>query len=434
MFEAFAEMLQKASAGELHKELARWSKVVLEAASHMQYSSQEVFAEQMKMEPVPLPFLPSHQKKCGEHYSSNPLYPEEKDGHITRAAALGLETKGEISLKGAFASMSPMYLRRETEASETDYRLNIVKDYRKGIILNHFHKCTKSCFKKASSETALTICRFGCQHAELLKLKSDAGEIARKCLFRGWPACDSPRFQHIPQGDESHMSLFPVFEAGKCQTVRRHPLEGTSHPLLQAVMRCNVDVKFMGRGLSQELLDTLDELTAELSEEPKPKKKRLSTKTKIKADRLAGMFAIRPNDSQSRFKAIVIQLLLDTIRDQLDAQHYVGEYATKKFEVAKDLLPELYKGLLRLQTERQAAVNAQTVLDVPHQIDGPEPAVSSVAQAAEAAPALAVDAPVVVKSTAQTRQVRARQTLMRLATSMQRCLSKSNGEMTFHIV
>ena len=230
------------------------------------------------------------------------------------------------------------------------------------------------------------------------------------------------------------MFLFPVYEAGKCQTVRRHPLEGTSHPLLQAVMRCNVDVKFMGRGLSQELLDTLDELTAELSEEPKPKKKRLSTKTQIKADRLAGMFAIRPTDSQSRFKAIVIQLLLDTIRDQLDAQHYVGEYATKKFEVAKDLLPELYKGLLRLQTERQAAVNVPTVLDAPHQIDGLEPAVSSVAQAVEAAPALAVDAPVVVKSTAQTRQVRARQTLMRLATSMQRCLNKSNGEMTFHIL
>jgi hypothetical protein len=31
------------------------------------------------------------------------------------------------------------------------------------------------------------------------------------------------------------MSLLPVFEAGKCQTVRRHPLEGTSHPLLQAM-------------------------------------------------------------------------------------------------------------------------------------------------------------------------------------------------------
>ena len=47
----------------------------------------------------------------------------------------------------------------------------------------------------------------------------------------------------------------------------------------------------------------------------------------------------------------------------MDAQHYVGEYATKKFELARDLLPELYKGLKRLEAQLEQA-NAEQLIAV----------------------------------------------------------------------
>ena len=46
-------------------------------------------------------------------------------------------------------------------------------------------------------------------------------------------------------------------------------------------------------------------------------------------------------------------VVLDAQRYMKDVQHYVGEYAAKKFEVAKNLFPELKKGLERLQKKRE---------------------------------------------------------------------------------
>ena len=82
----------------------------------------------MNVAPQPLPFLPSHHRKSGPDYAHVALVPEEKDGHIARAVALGLPSKSEISLKGAFAATSPLYLRREQCVSDTDYSAAMAED------------------------------------------------------------------------------------------------------------------------------------------------------------------------------------------------------------------------------------------------------------------------------------------------------------------
>jgi hypothetical protein len=116
----------------------------------------------------------------------------------------------------------------------------------------------------------------------------------------------------------------------------------------------------MVRGIPQELLDSLAVITDEMMPRSS-KKRRLSSKTTTAANRLANLFPHQATGDNANIKAIILQLILDTIRDQMDAQHYVGEYATKKFELARDLLPELYKGLKRLEAQLEQA-NAEQLI------------------------------------------------------------------------
>ena len=51
---------------------------------------------------------------------------------------------------------------------------------------------------------------------------------------------------------------------------------------------------------------------------------------------------------------ILKRIVVDMARDMMDVQFYTGEYAMKKFEVARDMLPELYAGLCRLKEQLQA--------------------------------------------------------------------------------
>ena len=87
-----------------------------------------------------------------------------------------------------------------------------------------------------------------------------------------------------------------------------------------------------------------------------------------------------------------------------DVQHYVGEYAAKKFEVARNLLPELYRGLQRLQKERDQEKENASESNAKH-----NPTVKSV-------------------------QYRAYRTLVRMANSMNRCISKSQAEMSYQLL
>ena len=73
------------------------------------------------------------------------------------------------------------------------------------------------------------------------------------------------------------------------------------------------------------------------------------------------VFAAPQSQKQFRFlpkrwtaaKKLLWFAVLEAERYMKDVQHDVGEYAAKKFEVARNLLPELHRGLQRLQKERE---------------------------------------------------------------------------------
>ena len=113
----------------------------------------------------------------------------------------------------------------------------------------------------------------------------------------------------------------------------------------------------------------------------------------------------------SKATDVLGRMVVDMIRDMMDVQFYTGEYASKKFEVARDLLPELYQGLARLKEQldgKDAGVAADDVVD-----DSLE--AKSRRRLGEA-------------------QQRAHRVLTRLATSMLRCVTKANGEMAYQLL
>ena len=113
----------------------------------------------------------------------------------------------------------------------------------------------------------------------------------------------------------------------------------------------------------------------------------------------------------SKATDVLGRMVVDMIRDMMDVQFYTGEYASKKFEVARDLLPELYQGVARLK----------------EQLDGKD-----LGGAADDA----VDDSLEAKSRRRLgeAQQRAHRVLTRLATSMLRCVTKANGEMAYQLL
>lgn len=113
----------------------------------------------------------------------------------------------------------------------------------------------------------------------------------------------------------------------------------------------------------------------------------------------------------SKATDVLGRMVIDMVRDMMDVQFYTGEYASKKFEVARDLLPELYLGLQRLQQQLDGK-NAGDVVE-----DG-------------------IDHSVEAKSRRRLSeaQERAHRVLTRLATSMLRCVTKANGEMAYQLL
>ena len=89
--------------------------------------------------------------------------------------------------------------------------------------------------------------------------------------------------------------------------------------------------------------------------------------------------------------------LFDSSRDPQDVQFYTGECASKKFEVSRSLLPELYAGIQRLEAE-EAERQGQEVGEADQAIEG-----------VAAQPAL---------------RPRALSVLRRLAFGMQRCVAR----------
>ncbi|CAK9096081.1 Transketolase, partial [Durusdinium trenchii] len=382
-------VLATAARGELVIELERWSRAVLQAASRIRYDSQQALSQQLEQEVCPLPLSENQRAACGRQYSDVPLRSTEPDGH--EAAT---ESSTPLRLTGCFASLRPHYVRRSKAAAfnAASWSGALCRDYRRLVIQNHFHKCTKSCFKKTLGGNAAKGkrgCRFGCFHVELHKETEDSGleKVRARCL-KGWPRVQRAQFMILPrenvplEEEEAMKNENPhVF-----QPQRDHPFEGMSNPIAQVSMRCNVDVKYLGRGFCDA---DLQKLAA--NEED--------------GDGQGG--DAQPPDGERKKKdksldARLHRVVVDMFRDMQDVQFYTGEYASKKFEVSRSLLPELFAGVQRLEAEeaqRQAA---------------PVP---------EAAPL-----------PAEVARLRALSLLRRLAFGMQRCVAKSNGEMAYQLL
>ena len=183
----------------------------------------------------------------------------------------------------------------------------------------------------------------------------------------GWPRSKQAHFVRISQEADSDAAVEETKNelSHVLQMQRDHPFEGSSNPVAQVTLRCNVDVKYLGRGIATEDLELLGQ--------------------SIDAKRAA---------------TTLYQLLVDMTRDMQDVQWYTGEYAAKKFELSRDMLPELYAGVKRLEEEdaqRPAQVSADRL-------------------------------PLTVT------QGQALKILRRLAFAMQRCVSKANNELAYQVL
>ena len=145
------QILRGLRQAELVAELQRWSKRVLAAAQRMKFDSQMAFADTMGTPPVALPLSESQRLQAGQHYADCSVRPVEPDGHEVLAEERALQGQdGAMTLTGCYASLRPRYQRR-SEASDfpsLEWKRAFYSDYRRLVIQNHFHKCTKSCFKR----------------------------------------------------------------------------------------------------------------------------------------------------------------------------------------------------------------------------------------------------------------------------------------------
>ena len=144
-------LMHRVQHGELVVELQRWSHRVLDAVRRFQYDSQFALSEQLSSPTQPLPFNERQRSECGRQYDSTPLVPTEPDGHEVEALKKGGSVASKVlTLTGCYASLRPLYLRRSERSAGDglEWKRRFCEDYRRLVIQNHFHKCTKSCFKK----------------------------------------------------------------------------------------------------------------------------------------------------------------------------------------------------------------------------------------------------------------------------------------------
>ena len=261
-----------------------------------------------------------------------------------------------------------MFSDRKAASSYTwsKWKQQFYQDYRRLVIQNHFHKCTKSCYKK-NAKKGKRGCRFGCFHVELEKDNTVEPPSKKLKYCSGWPRSKQAHFVRISQEDDSDAAMEDTKNelSHVLQMQRDHPFEGSSNPVAQVTLRCNVDVKYLGRGIATEDLELLGQ--------------------SIDAKRAA---------------TTLYQLLVDMTRDMQDVQWYTGEYAAKKFELSRDMLPELYAGVKRLEEE-----------------DAQRP------------PQVSADRLPLTVTQGQALKI-----LRRLAFAMQRCVSKANNELAYQVL
>ena len=94
-------------------------------------------------------------------------------------------------------------------------------------------------------------CRFGCFHIELIK---DTEGKQKTICKKGWPRVQKACFSRLQYETEdlARQEEFKNENPHVFQAQRDHPFEGMSNPVAQVVMRCNVDVKYIGRAFAEE--------------------------------------------------------------------------------------------------------------------------------------------------------------------------------------
>ena len=114
-------------------------------------------------------------------------------------------------------------------------------------------------------------------------------------------------------------------------------------------MRCNVDVKYLGRAVAEEDLATALASQTDVSE--RPVKRPCLRKQSLQCKRVV---------------RLLWHLLLRCEHAVRALEFYVGEYATKKSEPVKQVLPEMFKGLQRLEADlrkKQDLASKQAQMD-----------------------------------------------------------------------
>ncbi|CAE7234073.1 unnamed protein product [Symbiodinium microadriaticum] len=244
-------ILDRGAQGHLVIELERWSQSVKAAAERIRYDSQLTLAGQLGQSSDALPLSERQRQSAGAHYGDLPTQAVEPDGHEVRWTAAGCS--GDLTLTGSYTTLRPIYLRRSSGLSSDAWKKSLVEDYRRLVIQNHYHRCTKSCHKNNLKKKRVG-CRFGCMHLEIMASDEPGGKV-KKLKYKGWPRARAAHFMANLSPQDTDVSR----QEAACNEVphvfvpqRDHPFEGMSHPTPQVTMRCNCDVKYLGRGIASE--------------------------------------------------------------------------------------------------------------------------------------------------------------------------------------
>ena len=231
-------------------------------------------------------------------------------------------------------------------------------------------------------------CRFGCFHVEMILGKEDKPKVLCR---KGWPRVAKAGFSRLQYEtvDLKEVEEFKNENPHVFQARRDHPFEGMSNPVAQAVMRCNVDVKYIGRNFSEaDLLKFCDgsidqepgvevpasassllELSgsglqemelqrpalgsssdaisgADASHAEQPVSTELDASDPPPKKQCMGRVLDTEHKKMQTMRKALERILVDLARDMMNVGFYTGEYAAKKFEISRSMLPELYAGLL----------------------------------------------------------------------------------------
>lgn len=216
---------------------------------------------------------------------------------------------------------------------------------------------------------------------------------------KGWPRVSTAGFSRLQFETEDLMEVeeFKNENPYVFRAQRDHPFEGMSNPVAQAVMRCNVDVKYIGRCFSEadlskfcdgsmdqepgveasasasSLLDSsgsrlheadpsgsrLHEAelprhvpglppSQEFADVAPPADQRVASEVDAVASarkkHCAGRAPSTEHKKMLAMRKALDRILVDLSRDVQNVGFYTGEYAAKKFEISRSMLPELYAG------------------------------------------------------------------------------------------